>query len=269
MSLETSILLTTLIVTLLMFALVWLLHIRQMDVGIIDIYWGPGFAVIALLSYILHGEHSPFGIILLITTMAWSLRLGTHLWLRHKKSTTEDRRYALMRKNAGPSFWWTNLFKIFFLQAIIMWLIATPQHLGLLYADTPLTFSAQLLFYAGIGLFIFGFLIESIADWQLRRFKSKQENRQRTMSEGLWAYSRHPNYFGEVVLWWGFALMGFALSNSLIAFAGPALLTFLILKVSGVTLLEKYLTSDKQGYSDYIKKTSAFFPAPSNNKAHK
>lgn len=260
MPFDATILLTTLIVTMGMFSLVWALHVRLKDAGIIDFYWGTGFAVIAVLCFALSGERSPYQIILLITTIAWALRLTAHIALRHKKSSAEDRRYARMRKNTGPSFWWISLFKIFLLQAIIMWLIATPQHFGLISAALPLSMTTKIIFFAGLSLFIIGFMIESIADWQLSQFKTIKKNHNKTCSQGLWSYSRHPNYFGEATLWWGFGLMGLALSGSVIALAGPALLNFLIIKVSGVVMLENHLAPEKAGYKEYISKTSRFFP---------
>lgn len=260
MLLENHSLFITLFVTVVFFTIFWGVHVRIKDAGVIDLYWGPGFAVIALISVGLSDYHSPFQYTLLIATIIWAIRIGLHIGLRHHKSTMEDRRYAQMRNKAGDSFWWLSFFKIFLLQAVLMWLIATPQHLGLLYTNATLSPFARLAFYIGLALFLFGLIIETIADWQLSQFKNKQENLNKTMSDGLWAYSRHPNYFGEVVLWWGFGLMAYALSGSLIAFGGPALLTFLILKVSGVTMLENHLKPEKDGYADYIKSTSAFFP---------
>lgn len=252
--------LITLIVTIALFTVAWAAHIPKNDAGIIDLFWGPGFAVIALICFALGDDHTLLHIILLLSTIAWSLRLGWYLTLRHNKSANEDRRYAKMRTKNGPSFWWVSFFKIFLLQAVLMWLIATPQHLGLLYFDTPISSFENFLFFVGFLAFIFGFLFETIADWQLSQFKNQKKNHNQTMSKGLWAYSRHPNYFGEVMLWWGFGLMALALSGSPLALAGPALLTFLILKVSGVSMLEKHLAPEKENYRDYIKNTSSFFP---------
>lgn len=255
-------LILTLFLTLGMFLLIWVLALKLKDMGIVDIYWGPGFAVIALTHFFLTPDLSIERWVFVITTMTWALRLGLHIGLRHHRSSGEDRRYARMRANGGPSFWWQSFFKIFLLQGALMWLIASPHHSGLIGAHEPPTGILSVIFWFGLIIFTIGFLVESVADMQLRVFKSESRNQGSTMRQGLWAYSRHPNYFGEAVLWWGFGLMGFALNPSLIAFIGPLVITFLLLKVSGVTMLESHIASEKDGYDDYIQTTSAFFPMP-------
>lgn len=260
MTSEVTILLTTLTATMAVFSVIWAFHLYRNDAGVVDLYWGPGFATIAIIALVMSAELSVYKLILSMTTIAWATRLGLHMARRHHRSKTEDRRYAKMRERGGASFWWVSLFKIFLLQALLMWLIATPQHIGLIYGDAVETTISRITFILGAVLFTAGLTVETVADGQLIRFKQNPDNADKTLMRGLWHYSRHPNYFGEVVLWWGFGLMGFAVSGSLVSFAGPALLTFLILKVSGVTLLERHLKPEKEGYEEYIEKTSAFFP---------
>jgi len=257
---EVTILLTTLIATMTAFSGIWAFHLYCNDASVVDLYWGPGFAAVAIIALVMSGEPSVHKLILSMATITWATRLGLHMARRHHGSKTEDRRYAKMRERGGASFWWVSLFKIFLLQALLLWLIATPQHMGLIYGNTVETASTRISFILGAVLFTAGLIVETVADRQLIDFKRKPDNADQTLMSGLWRYSRHPNYFGEVVLWWGLGLMGFALSGSLVSFAGPALLTFLILKVSGVTLLEQHLKPAKEGYEEYIEKTSAFFP---------
>lgn len=252
----------TLCITLLALITFWLIQLKTEDAGAVDIYWGPGFAVIALI-YALHAsELSNLSIIFLFITIAWSARLGLHMALRHGKSDKEDRRYAAMRQNGGPNFRWKSVITVYLLQAVLMWIIATPHHAALAQSSAINSSFNFMLFWIGFCLFMAGFVTETIADIQLSRFKSESTNEGKTMRMGLWSWSRHPNYFGEAVLWWGFGLCGYALSNQLWAFVGPALLTFLLLRVSGVTMLEKHLRPEKQGYDDYVTNTSAFIPLP-------
>lgn len=250
----------TFVVTLSAFAALWAVHVVKKDVGVVDIYWGPGFAVIGLIALFTHVDASREQWILLTLTALWAVRLGVYLAIRHHHSTNEDRRYAQMRANGGSTFWWVSLFKIFLLQGILMWLIATPQHVGLLNEDPNSDHLIVALFWAGCALFWVGFLFEVVADWQLYHFKRDASNIDQTMTTGIWAYSRHPNYFGEIVLWWGMGMMAFAISGSFISFIGPALLHLLILKVSGVSMLEQHLGSSKPDYAAYIKNTSRLIP---------
>lgn len=254
--------LLTFLITLFAFACFWLIQTRTKDAGVVDIYWGPGFAVIVLTYITIQATQTVWEVILTIITICWALRLGGHIGLRHLKSTGEDRRYATMRAKGGGSFWWKSLFKVFLLQAVLMWIIASPQHAAFSITknlDQQINIS---FFMLGLCLFTIGFTLETIADYQLFKFKADSRNNAKTMSQGLWAWSRHPNYFGEMVLWWGFGFCGFAISGVWWAFIGPAILTFLLLRVSGVTLLEKHLLPEKEDYEAYVKNTSAFIPLP-------
>ena len=252
----------TFLITLLGFICFWLIQVKTKDAGVVDIYWGPGFAVIAIIYVAFHPNTTPWLWIISIITIAWSIILGVHMGVRHHKSEGEDRRYALMRRKNGKSFWWLSLFKVFLLQAILMWIIASPQHAAFSITknlEQPTNIS---MFLIGLGLFVAGFTFETLADYQLMKFKADSKNDGKTMNQGLWAWSRHPNYFGEMVLWWGFGLCGFAISGAWWAFVGPGLLTFLLLRVSGVTLLEQHLLPEKEGYEAYMKNTSRFIPRP-------
>lgn len=254
--------LLTFLITLSAFFCFWLVQIKTKDAGVVDLYWGPGFAVIVFVYLALQPNTTWWNQIFAIITISWALRLGLHMGIRHHKSKTEDRRYAAMRANAGAGFWWSSLFKVFLLQAVIMWIIASPQHAAFFITENSTETTSAFMFLMGLSLFVIGFALETVADHQLSLFKAESTNAGKTMNRGLWAWSRHPNYFGEMVLWWGFGLCGFAISGAWWAFVGPAILTFLLLRVSGVTLLEKHLLPEKQGYEAYIQNTSAFIPLP-------
>ena len=249
--------LLALAVTALAFGLLWVRSLRTADCGIVDLYWGFGFAVIAWIEFAL----LPVGgarLLLLGLVTLWSVRLGLHLVRRHVGSHGEDPRYARMREGGGPnwparSFWW-----IFMLQALVMWLIAAPLHLVFTAAESPAAMGPVVL---GTLVFAVGFTIEGLADAAIARFRSDPTNRGRLLTAGLFAWSRHPNYFGEATLWWGLGLIAFGISGWWLCFAGPALLTLLLVKVSGVPPLEEHLAS-RPGYEEWIARTSAFVPLP-------
>ncbi|MEP1443778.1 MAG: DUF1295 domain-containing protein [Hyphomicrobiales bacterium] len=257
-----TLLLLTFLVTLCAFSCIWLVQVKTKDAGIVDFYWGPGFAIIVFIYLLTQSNLTVWHSIFAIITATWALRLGLHMWLRHRKFDGEDRRYAAMRMKGGRNFWWVSWFKVFLLQAILMWIIASSHHVAFSITNNSTHETNISIFFIGLGLFVTGFALETIADYQLSQFKDESKNAGKTMNQGLWAWSRHPNYFGETVLWWGFGFCSFALSGVWWAFIGPALLTFLLLRVSGVTLLEKHLKPAKEGYEEYIKTTSAFIPLP-------
>jgi steroid 5-alpha reductase family enzyme len=184
----------------------------------------------------------------------WALRLFGHLFLRNK-GKPEDRRYAEMR-NKRTAFWFKSLYVVFLLQAVLAWIIGLPQ-----YAAVASTAPLGWLDAAGVVLFVFGLVWESLADWQLARFLARRTNSNAVMDQGVWRYSRHPNYFGEFCLWWGLWLIALAGGGAWTAI-GPLLLSFFLLKVSGVSLLEKDISERRPAYQAYVRRTSAFIPLP-------
>lgn len=242
-------------VTATLMFLVWLVSIKLRDVSIVDVVWGAGFVVIAWLCFFLTGEITFRKALLVSLTSIWGLRLSVYL-ARRKFRTPEDYRYQAMRASIGPRFWLASLFLVFGLQAIIMNLVALPTVAGQL--DTsPIGFWTML----GVALWILGLLFEAVGDSQLARFKSDVNNRGKVLDRGLWRYTRHPNYFGDFLVWWGifFAAQG---QESWWTAIGPVVMSFLLLRVSGVALLERSLKHNKEGYADYMARTSAFFPWP-------
>jgi steroid 5-alpha reductase family enzyme len=195
---------------------------------------------------------------LLLATLitVWGLRLAIHIYRRHR-GKGEDPRYAAMRAARGDAFWWRSLFVVFWLQAALIWFISMP-----VFAVARAAGPADAAFtdVAGLALFAAGFAFEAVADLQLERFKAQASNRGRVLDTGLWRYSRHPNYFGDALLWWGIYVMATSVPGGWLTLFSPLLMTVLLLRVSGVSLLEQSLTTSKPGYRDYIERTPAFVP---------
>jgi steroid 5-alpha reductase family enzyme len=250
-----SIPLESLALTAAIAVLLWLLSLKLRDASIIDIYWGPGIALVAdLTAWLVHPAGERAAAVLFLVN-CWGLRLGAHIFARHRHAG-EDSRYAAMRKKFGPRWWWMSLVQVFLLQAILIWFIASPLVAALLASRAALT----VLDYAGLALAGFGLVFEALADFQLMRFRADTGNRGEVLRTGLWAWSRHPNYFGEAAMWWGYFLVGYAASGAAWLVLSPLLVTGLLLKVSGVSLMEDTITSRRPGYAAYQREVSSFIP---------
>lgn len=254
----------TLAASLVLFTLVWAIHVKIEDAGIVDFAWGGSFFVTGLVAAAAAGGATPAMVVLLAMVGLWAARLTVHMAWRHRMMDGEDARYRAMREATGPSFWWKSLFKVFWVQAAVQWIVATPLLAAALWPVPQVSAAA-----AGAGVFLFaaGLAIETVADRQLWRFKARPGNRGKLMTDGLFAWSRHPNYFGEALLWWGIGIVAHAASGSLLSYAGPALLTFLLLKVSGVDLLDAHLDRTRPDYRDWAARTPAFLPRPPRRDA--
>jgi steroid 5-alpha reductase family enzyme len=251
----TVILLTTLTVLLVLAVLLWLLSLRLRDASIVDIFWGPGFVVAAWTAHALSDNDSPRAWLVCAMVTVWGVRLAVHL-ARRNLGHGEDYRYRTMREKYGKRFPLVSLGTVFVLQAVLLWTIALPvafAHAPA--ATTPLGWMDA----AGMLAWAVGLAFEWIADAQLARFKRSSGSAGAVLSRGLWRYSRHPNYFGNFLLWWGIGLTAVS-AGAAWTLVGPALLTFLLLRVSGVSLLEATIAERRPGYRDYVRRTSAFVP---------
>jgi len=232
----------------------WMVSVRLRDASIVDIFWGLGFVLIAWATLAV----TPLGLrsILLVTmTSIWGVRLAAYLaWRNHGRG--EDSRYLAMRESRGDSFWWVSLLTVFGLQGVVMWLISLPVQVG-----QNEQASLSVLNFAGVVIWLVGFLFEAVGDFQLARFKSDPLNKGKVMDQGLWRYTRHPNYFGNALVWWGIGIVAVSTSTLWLAIS-PIGMTFLLLKVSGVALLERDMSSRSSEYRDYIRRTSTFIPWP-------
>ncbi|MBY0279316.1 DUF1295 domain-containing protein [Candidatus Binatia bacterium] len=249
----------TLAVTAGIFFVLWLVSLRARKASIVDIWWGPGFALIALLSFALTpaGALSRRQLVLVLTTI-WGLRLGTHLLVRNT-GRDEDFRYAAMRASWGHGFGMKSLPRVFLLQAVLMWVVSFPVQAAMRSA-TPVTLG--FLDYAGIVLWAFGLFFETVGDLQLARFKADSANAGRVMDRGLWRFTRHPNYFGDACVWWGLWLIAVAVPGGFWSAIGPVTMTVLLTSVSGVPMLERTIAERRPGYDEYARRTSAFLPRP-------
>jgi steroid 5-alpha reductase family enzyme len=231
----------------------WLLSLRLRDASIIDLFWGPGFVVAgAAYAFGTAGDAlRRFAVLALVAI--WALRLAVHL-ARRNLGHGEDKRYVAMRAAGGRRWPLRSLFQVFWLQAGILWIVSLPIH-GALVGAAPL----GPLDAAGVALWAAGFAFEAIGDAQLARFKADPSNAGRVLRRGLWAHTRHPNYFGEALMGWGIWLCAASAGAWWTVFA-PALMTFLLLRVSGVALLERTLAAEKPDYAAYVREVPAFFP---------
>jgi steroid 5-alpha reductase family enzyme len=239
--------------------LTWWVSLRLRDAAIVDVFWAFGFALIALVCAGLRAPDVDVrGLLLVGLALVWSARLGAHMVAR-RRGRPEDFRYAAMRAYHGEQFGRRSLVRVFLLQAVIQWVISLPLQLPLLW---PGPTSLGALDYLGLTLFVIGLAIEATADWQLERFRADPAQHGRVLQTGLWRYSRHPNYLGEAVLWWGIGLCASASAAGWLCLVSPALLTFLLLRVSGVPLLEQGLRERLPGYAAYAERTPALLPWP-------
>lgn len=234
---------------------VWAASLPLRDASIVDRFW-PLLFVAAAAAY---ASQSPPGAPrrwwVLALLAAWALRLGLHITWRNW-GHGEDRRYQAIRARNQPGFAWKSLPYVFLLQALLAWVISLPLLAALRSAEAP-----GLLDAAGLLAFVLGFACEALGDWQLARFRASRPPPGTVLDTGLWRYTRHPNYFGECLLWWGFGLMALA-TGAWWALAGPLLLTVLLVRVSGVALLERDMAERRPAYREYVRRTSAFIPWP-------
>lgn len=230
----------------------WILSFAIHKYSHVDSMWSLFMAITAYISLIFTQDLSLRAWLVLIAVTLWALRLS--IFLTWRNWGHEDHRYDTIRKNNEPHFWLKSLYIIFGFQAVLAWIISYP-----IYVSITSQSSLQWLDGAGLVLFTAGFYWETVADWQLMRFRHSSGNPQAVLQTGLWRYSRHPNYFGECLIWWSFALFAAATGNVWV-WISPVIMTFLLLKVSGVSLMEQTIHSRRPGYAEYAKRTNAFIP---------
>jgi len=240
-------------ITLLAFG-AWLLSLRKNDVSIVDSFW-PLLILTGAATYALAvPQTGPRVLVVGILLALWAVRLAGHITWRHW-GEPEDRRYQAIRARNEPHFRWKSLVLVFALQAVLAWVVSWSI-LAAVVNPRPWNWLDTL----GVCVIVAGASFEAVADWQLARFKSDPAHKGKVMDQGLWRYSRHPNYFGEFCVWWGFYLVALSAQGWWWAIASPVLMTVLLLKVSGVALQEKDIAERRPGYRDYIARTNAFFP---------
>lgn len=252
-----SLWLTAGLIILVLMLLLWLYSLAIKNSSIVDIFWGTGFVITFWATAWIGATALSTRVLLLgVLVTLWGLRLSLYIFSRNH-GQPEDFRYAKWREEAGAAWWWRSFFKVFLLQGVIMWVIAIP--LIAVQTSTPSPFKCECTDYTGAALWLVGFIFEAGGDWQLARFKKDPAKKGKLLTTGLWSLTRHPNYFGDAAQWWGFWLLAFA-NGAWWTFFSPLIMTYLLMRVSGVTLLENTLTKTKPGYEEYMARTSAFFP---------
>ena len=235
----------------------WLVSLPLRNASIVDLIWGLGFVLVAWAVRLTVDGNSARQWLLVAMVTIWGLRLSIYLtWRNHGNG--EDYRYQAMRRHWGPRFWWVSLFTVFALQGVLMWTVSIGVQLGQV-PDTP---GLGPLAALGVLVWIVGITFEAVGDAQLARFKGNPDNRGKVMDQGLWRYTRHPNYFGDACVWWGIALVAAESGLGAFGIIGAVVMTVLLRRVSGVTLLEKSLKKRREGYEEYIARTSPFIPRP-------
>jgi steroid 5-alpha reductase family enzyme len=234
----------------------WGISTLKRNVGLVDIFWSLFLLLAALCAFASLPEPTTRASLILALVTLWALRLSIYL-ARRNWSAPEDRRYQAIRKRNDPGFAWKSLYLVFILQALLAFVVSAPLQASIL-APGPAPLLADLL---GAALVLGGIAYETIADAQLAAFTAERTHRGKVLDRGLWRYSRHPNYFGEFCVWWGFFVLA-AGTGAWWTIVSPLLMSMLLLRVSGVSLLEKDIGERRPGYAEYIARTNAFFPGP-------
>jgi steroid 5-alpha reductase family enzyme len=232
---------------------VWMASLKRHDVSIVDSLWPLLFLIAALYFGYAMAWHGPRPIVTAGLVGLSSLRLCVYITVRNW-GHGEDRRYQVIRARNQPHFELKSLYLVFLLQAFMASIVALPLLGAALDAR-----ALGVLGLLGVLLWLVGFVFEALGDWQLQRFKADPGNHGKVMDRGLWRYTRHPNYFGEFAMWWGLFAIA-AEAGAWWSIGGPVLMSVLLLRVSGVTLLEKDIGERRPQYRDYVRRTNAFFP---------
>jgi steroid 5-alpha reductase family enzyme len=241
--------------------LTWLISVAKRDVSIVDSLWGMLFLIAVFTYAALVSQRGPRALLVIATVALWAIRLSAYItWRNHGQP--EDRRYRDMRRRNEPNYTFKSLYLVFGLQGLLAWIISLP-----LFAAIASAAPLGTLDYVGASLALAGLVFEATADWQLARFKASPANENRVMDRGLWRYSRHPNYFGEFCVWWGLYAIALA-GGAWWSIVSPLLMSFLLLRVSGVVLLEKDIGQRRPDYAHYRARTNAFLPGPPRDAAH-
>jgi steroid 5-alpha reductase family enzyme len=245
-----------LIISVLVMGAGWRVSLLRKNVTVADSLWGIGFVLIAWHTFFQAEGYLPRKLLLCLLVTFWGVRLFVYMHIRNRDKG-EDARYTAWRKKHGASFWWVSFFKVFMLQALFQWVVSFGVQYGGL---QPVPAHMTMLDLAGTLFWAAGFIVETAADRQLHRFLSRPENRGKIMDQGLWRYSRHPNYFGESLMWWGIFVIVLSVPWGIWTIISPVLITYTLLKLSGVSLMESVEFGNNPAYQEYARRTSAFIP---------
>jgi steroid 5-alpha reductase family enzyme len=232
---------------------VWVVSVIVRDASIVDLVWGAGFVMVAWVTVWRRGGPDPRALLVAALTTLWGLRLSGYLTWRNL-GKGEDFRYQAMRRRHGDRFALVSLGTVFGLQGLLMWLVSLPVQAA---SGSPLT----VLDWIGVAVWLVGISFETIGDVQLAGFKADPANAGKVLDTGLWRYTRHPNYFGDFLVWWGLYVVA-AAGGAWWTVIGPLVMSALLIRYSGAGLLEKTIGTRRPGYEEYTKRTNAFFPGP-------
>jgi steroid 5-alpha reductase family enzyme len=236
----------------------WVVGLALRDVSIVDIVWGLGFVLVAWVALAVGDGSHDRRLLLAVLVTAWGLRLAGYL-ARRNLGKGEDYRYAAMRRHYGGRFPLVSLYLVFGLQAVLMWTVSLPLQAS---AGEPTPAGLELADWIGVAVWATGLAFEAIGDAQLARFKADPASAGAVMDRGLWRYTRHPNYFGDFLVWWGIGVIALGTGEAWWSLAGPLVMSVLLIRVSGKGLLEKTIGRRRPGYEDYVRRTSGFVPLP-------
>ncbi|WP_295888495.1 DUF1295 domain-containing protein [uncultured Thiohalocapsa sp.] len=238
----------------------WLMSMLTRNASLADALWSLLFLAMTITYMALAPAPAERAYLVLFLITVWAVRLAVFISLRHW-GAAEDRRYRRLRAQYEPDFASNSLYLVFGAPAIVAWIISLPL-LGIALGATPLGW----LDFVAVAVWLVGFGFEAIGDQQLARFQADPDNRTRVLDTGLWRWTRHPNYFGEACIWWSWYLFALA-AGAWWTIIGPLLMTYLLLRVSGVALMEQDIGERRPGYHDYRRRTNAFFPGPPKTAA--
>jgi len=254
---------------LVVFSLLWMMSIPLKNTSIVDSFWGAGFIIIAFNAFTCSNVfHFPptyeRSLLLLLLLLIWGSRLSLYILWRNW-GMGEDYRYKSLRRSIGKHYWFFSYLIVFLLQAITLLVISMPILNVILYRNAYDREMEQvtMIDILGVLLWTIGMIFETGGDLQLAMFKANPKNKGKLLTSGLWSLSRHPNYFGDALIWWSFYIININVPNGWFLVFSPLLMTFLLLRVSGIPLTEARLTKQKPNYDRYVKNTSAFFPGGS------
>jgi steroid 5-alpha reductase family enzyme len=236
--------------------MMWLLSIKLKNASIVDIFWGMGFICLNFFWLSFYPDFSLRKIIISTLVSIWGMRLSLHILIKNW-GQEEDFRYQNFRQSYGVHrYWWFSFFQVFLLQGVILWIVALP-----LFAIHSLNSTQELTIFdfVGMSIWLIGFIFEAGGDYQLKKFKQNPKNKGKVLNTGFWKYTRHPNYFGDSFIWWGFAIISLS-TNFHWGLLSAVLMNFLLVKISGVAMIERSLKKQKPAYNDYCKSTSSFIP---------
>lgn len=251
-----SILVATALAAIGAFVLLWLVSLVVKDSSIVDPFWGTSFVLVAWVAWSVADAPGGRQTLLAVLVTIWGIRLSAYLAIRNL-GKGEDYRYQAMRRRWGGRFPLISLGTVFLLQAVLMWIVSLPVQVSMANPGEPTPIA-----WLGVAVWATGIFFEAVGDWQLARFKADPANAGTVMRTGLWRYTRHPNYFGDFAVWWGLFLVAVTGTSMLWTVAGPLLMSFLLMRVSGVAMLERTIGRRRPGYEDYVRTTNAFFPGP-------